>query len=136
MSWPVALDNVKCFQWPECSHNISSTSKLSNFGPQSHHLSLYKCEEKDIKKSLIICGEKICQPAFKCIFRVDNLFWNETIFFPHKLVYAITTFYLQKTYVELVLHFPLCQVWIFHIILTKVLFSLMSSMLTFEFSFL
>ena len=80
MSWPVALDNVKCFQWPECSHNISSTSKLSNSGPQSHHLSLYKCEEKDIKKSLIICGEKICQPAFKCIFRVDNLFLDEILF--------------------------------------------------------
>mgnify|MGYP007015604836 CR=1 FL=1 len=97
MSWPVALDNVKCFHWPECSHNISSTSKLSNFGPQSHHLSLCKCEEKDIKKSLIICGEKICQPAFKCIFRVDNLFLNE-ILFPR--IFLLTLLFVLLNYLH------------------------------------
>lgn len=97
MSRPVALDNVKCSHWPECSHNISSTSKLSNFGPQSHHLSLCKCEEKDIKKSLIICGEKICQPAFKCIFRVDNLFINEILFPLNSPVYAIKLLAFHKS---------------------------------------
>ena len=100
MSWPAALDNVKCFHWPKCRHNISPTSKLSNSGPQSHHLSLCKCEEKDIKKSLIICGEKICQPAFKCIFRVDNLFLDETLLPPNSPVLAIKLLAFHKNKLE------------------------------------